>query len=112
MKKLIFVLVSVSLIMFSSCIPLSWSRSKFTSENLYLGMYQREVVEKFGKPFKMDGYKKGSDIFEVYYYKEVVNVGNSSYEYILTTVLTFQKNILIDIKQVENDPPNSVIRMK
>ncbi|GEM_PF-1193853 len=111
MKKSLLILVCVSSVLLSSCIPLSWSRTKFTPEQLQEGMRQEEVVKKFGQPFKRDSRKLETGTEDVYYYKEAVDVPKSSYTYILTTILTFKNGIMTDMKQVESEPPGSVVKV-
>lgn len=92
------------------CSCAGYRTTRFTPDSLKIGISQQNVIDEFGQPFKTDSYKKGSNVYEVFYYKEAVDV--SSYTYILTTVLTFRNRLLIDIKQTEDEPPGSMIRTK
>lgn len=98
MKNTIF--ITFLILLFNSCA--GYRATKIITNTINIGDKKEFVLKKLGKPFKIDS-KKGSDIF---YYKEVVDV--SSYTYILTTELTFENSILVEIKQKEEQTPDKL----
>ena len=78
---------------------------KFSADTIKLGDRKELVMRKFGTPFMV----KSKEGYDELYYKEVVDV--SSYTYILTTELVFEKGILIEINQ-SNEVPAGEIEIK
>lgn len=93
------------LILLSSCA--GYRVTKFNPNALLLGTNKNVIVEKFGTPFKTDRYVENDKKIEVIYYKEAVDV--SSYTYILTTILTFEDNLLVKVNQKEDPTPDKTI---
>lgn len=73
------------------------SRSKFTSDSLNIGMTKEQVLSKFGKPYKSEftENKETGEMEESLFYKENLNLGNSS----ITNVLTFKGGKFVSLKQ-------------
>ncbi|MGB4578117.1 MAG: hypothetical protein WBI06_14640 [Paludibacter sp.] len=102
MKKIIVLIIICGLSVISSCA--SYRKTQFMASSINIGMDKEIVIKKFGYPFKTDSYEKDKNLYEIFYYKEPVDV--SSYTYIITTILTFKNNFLIDIKQEEEYAPS------
>lgn len=85
----------------TSCV-MSFRTTKFSVDTIKLGDRKELVVEKFGNPFMV----KSKEGYDELYYKEVVDV--SSYTYILTTELVFEKGILIEINQSDEVPAGEI----
>lgn len=98
MKNILF--IAFFILLFNSCA--GYRTTQITTNRINIGDRKEFVLKKLGKPFKIDS-KKESDVF---YYKEVVDV--SSYTYILTTELTFESSILVEIKQKEEPTPDNI----
>ncbi len=91
-------LLVICMLFLSSCgvlVPVPNVNSKFTSENVKLGMSKEEFILKFGKPFKesfmIDGNKVRHDVL---YYKEAMG-----YQYVLNTIFRFENDILVSQEQ-------------
>lgn len=102
MKKISVLIIICGLIVISSCA--GYRKTQFTNSSITIGMNKDVIIKKFGDPFKTDSYEKDKNLYEIFYYKEPVDV--SSYTYIITTILTFKNNLLIDIKQKEEYLPH------
>lgn len=101
MKKISILIIICGLGIIFSCA--GYRKTQFTASSVNIGMNKEIVIKRFGYPFKTDSYEKDKNLYEIFYYKEPVDV--SSYTYIVTTILTFKNQFLIDIKQEEEYIP-------
>lgn len=76
--------------------------TKFSADKIMLGDRKEQIIKKFGNPFMV----KSREGYDELYYKEVVDV--SSYTYILTTELVFEKGILMEINQSDEVPAGEI----
>ncbi len=98
------------LVLIITCITLAscLSRSKFSSESLSIGMTKEQVVSKFGKPYKSEftENKETGETEESLFYKENLNLRNSS----ITNILTFKGGKFVSLKQgKESDNATTII---
>lgn len=78
----------------SSCI--GYRTTAFTTNSIHLGINKKDVLKKFGKPFKTS-FNTDNKSLETVCYKEAVDV--SEYTYIMTSILTFKNSTLINFEQ-------------
>lgn len=93
MKYLFLIIISVAL---SSC-AFTYRTTKFTPNDMYIGMDKELVLKTFGTPFKSSRYVDQGKNMEILHYKEIVEV--MAYDYDLTTILLFENSKLIKITQ-------------
>ncbi len=85
-KKIIILIIICGLGIIFSCG--GYRKTQFTASSINVGMNKETVFKRFGAPFKTHSYRKDKNLYEIFYYKEPVDV--SGYTYIVTTILTFK----------------------
>lgn len=93
---------SIILIAVSATSCAGYRTTKFSPDTIKLGYKKELVMRKIGNPFMV----KSKEGYDRLYYKEVVDV--SSYTYILTTELVFEKGVLIEINQSDEVPAGEI----
>ncbi|EGW48863.1 hypothetical protein HMPREF0666_03299 [Prevotella sp. C561] len=101
MKPSIFSTLII-LTLFTSCAI--QTHSLFPIDKIHLSTNKISVINICGKPFRSDSYINKDKKIDILYYKEPARVLNQGF--IITTILTFENDSLVAIKQYDKNISN------
>lgn len=81
--------------------------TKYTNDDVYLGISMKKVVKKYGRPYSESLYRENGRRVDVLQYKE-----NMPYGYMLNTYFYFEDGLLVRKDQKEECPSTSNVVIK